>query len=267
MRRITGTRVLFVAFVGGLLAITAPELAAQTGQATVYGKVTSESGSAIEGATASINELSMSARTNADGNFTMKIPVSAEQGKYMNLRVRAIGYAPQVRSAYIGIGPQENNFKLKADGSRADEAPVRAAEGTERAKVPFAVVRPALEQSQPSPVPGQADPFGRFMFPPELVMQYQDAISLQESQRATLQGAIQEAQAQVIKMQWALALEAEKLTKLLDTTTLDEKEVLSQIDRILAAEREIKRAQMTLMIRIKNTLTPAQQTKLRQLRG
>jgi hypothetical protein len=36
-------------------------------------------------------------------------------------------------------------------------------------------------------------------------------------------------------------------------------------NRILTAEREIKRAQLMLLIRIKNNLTQGQQTQLREL--
>lgn len=123
-------------------------------------------------------------------------------------------------------------------------------------------------QAQPAThVAGQADPFGRFLFPPELVMQHQGSIGLTESQRAALQAAIQEAQTTVLKMQFALSGEAEKLGKLLDTPRIEEGAVLAQVDRILGIERELKRAQVTLMIRIKNTLTPEQQARLRSLRG
>lgn len=124
-----------------------------------------------------------------------------------------------------------------------------------------------LQAQKPSEMPSQQDPFARFLFPPELVMQHQAAIGLQEAQRTALQGAIQEAQAAVIKAQWELTSEAEKLTKLLDAPQLVEKDVLAQVDRILAIEREVKRAQVTLMVRIKNTLTPAQQARLRELRS
>lgn len=124
-----------------------------------------------------------------------------------------------------------------------------------------------LHAQAPQPqVPGQADPFARFLFPPELVMQHQGEIGLQDAQREALQTAIQEAQATMVKMQWALTAEAEKLTRLLDSSTLVEKDVLAQIDKILTIEREVKRAQVTLMVRIKNTLTPAQQAKLRDVR-
>ena len=131
----------------------------------------------------------------------------------------------------------------------------------------LAVPMHAQAGSPPAQVPGQADPFGRFLFPPELVMQHQGSIGLTESQRTALQAAIQEAQTTVLKVQFALSGEAEKLGKLLDTPRIEEAEVLTQVDRILGIERELKRAQMTLMIRIKNTLTPEQQGRLRSLRG
>ena len=118
----------------------------------------------------------------------------------------------------------------------------------------------------PAQMAQQADPFGRFLFPPELVMQHQGEIALTDEQRATLQAAIQDAQSTVVKMQWALTRDAEKLTGLLDTASVDEKAVLAQVDRILMIEREVKRAQMTLMVRIKNTLSPAQQARLRDVR-
>ena len=124
----------------------------------------------------------------------------------------------------------------------------------------------------PGPGPGgpqgrpEADPFGRFLFPPELVMQHQGEIGLQESQRAALQSAIQQAQAKFIDSQWKLSAEGEKLGRLLQGATVDETQALEQVDRILALEREVKRAQMGLMVKIKNTLTPAQQSKLRELR-
>ena len=131
-----------------------------------------------------------------------------------------------------------------------------------------AAIAASLQAQQPAAqVPGQADPFARFLFPPELVMQHQGQIGLQDAQRAALQSAIQEAQSTVLKMQFALAGEAEKLTKLLEAARLEERDVLAQVDRILMIEREVKKAQMTLMIRIKNTLTPEQQDRLRALRG
>ena len=117
-------------------------------------------------------------------------------------------------------------------------------------------------QGQPGPQP---DPFGRFLFPPELVMQHQGEISLQDSQRAALQAAIQQAQSKFVDQQWRLSAEGEKLARLLQGPAPDEAQVLEQVDRILAAEREVKRTQIGLLVRIKNALTPVQQAKLAKL--
>src|SRR5580765_2929213 len=118
----------------------------------------------------------------------------------------------------------------------------------------------------PGPGPGGPDDFGRNLFTPELVMQHQSEIALQDSQRATLTSAIQQAQGKFMDLQWKLSAEGEKMGKLLQGPTVDESQVLDEVDRILALEREIKRGQISLMVRIKNTLTPAQQAKLTEIR-
>jgi Spy/CpxP family protein refolding chaperone len=123
---------------------------------------------------------------------------------------------------------------------------------------------PPMGQRSPS---GGPDDWGRNFFPPELVMQHQSEIGLQDAQRATLTSAIQQAQAKFMDMQWKLSAEGEKMGKLLQGAQVDEAQVLEEVDRILALEREIKKAQISLMVRIKNTLTPAQQAKLMEIRS
>lgn len=124
----------------------------------------------------------------------------------------------------------------------------------------------ALHAQTPQGAPGpQQDPFGRFLFPPELVMQHQGEIDLQDSQRAALQTAIQQAQTKFVDLQWRLSAEGEKLARLLQGPVVNEAQVLEQVDRVLAAEREVKRTQIGLLVRIKNTLTPVQQARLAKL--
>ena len=123
---------------------------------------------------------------------------------------------------------------------------------------------PPMGQRQPA---GGRDDWGRSFFPPELVMQHQSEIGLQDSQRATLTSAIQQAQSKFMDMQWKLSAEGEKMGKLLQGTQVDEAQVLEEVDRILNLEREIKKAQISLMVRIKNTLTPAQQAKLAEIQN
>ena len=118
---------------------------------------------------------------------------------------------------------------------------------------------------QRGPGPGGAEDWGRNFFPPELVMQHQSEIGLQEAQRTSLTSALQQAQAKFMDLQWKLSAEGEKMRRLLQGTQVDETQVLEEVYRILALEREIKRTQISLMVRIKNTLTPEQQAKLSKL--
>ena len=139
----------------------------------------------------------------------------------------------------------------------------------------FAFVLSAATLSAQGAPPGQRAPmgppgpddFGRNFFPPELVMQHQSEIGLQDAQRAALTSAVQQAQGKFMDVQWKLSAEGEKMGKLLQPMQVDETQVLEEVDRILALEREMKRAQIGLMVRIKNTLTAAQQAKLMEIRN
>jgi Spy/CpxP family protein refolding chaperone len=56
------------------------------------------------------------------------------------------------------------------------------------------------------------------------------------------------------------------MQSLIDASQVDEAAVLETVDRVLASEREIKREQLSLMIRLKNLLTEQQQDVLAKLR-
>jgi Spy/CpxP family protein refolding chaperone len=139
--------------------------------------------------------------------------------------------------------------------------------------IAFAFVLGATSLAAQGPPPGQRGPgpgpddWGRNFFPPELVMQHQSEIGLQDSQRAALTSAVQQAQTKFMDVQWKLSAEGEKMGRLLQGTQVDETQVLEEVDRILALEREMKRGQISLMVRIKNTLTAAQQAKLMEVRN
>lgn len=110
------------------------------------------------------------------------------------------------------------------------------------------------------------DPLGENFFSPELVMQNQEAIGLSEQQKADLKDTIRHAQLEFTERQWKLQDEMEKLVSLVKQPHVDEQAALAQLDKVLAAEREIKREQVRLMVLIKNELTPEQQAKLQKIR-
>jgi Spy/CpxP family protein refolding chaperone len=111
------------------------------------------------------------------------------------------------------------------------------------------------------------DPIGQSFFAPELVIQHQEAIGLTAEQKDFLKSEIRQAQLKFTELQWKLQDEMEKLLAIIKQTHVDEQQVLAQVDKVLAAEREVKRQQVTLLVRIKNKLTAEQQEKLADLRA
>lgn len=119
-------------------------------------------------------------------------------------------------------------------------------------------------QSRPPEQPEQD--FSRYLFPPELIMQFQQKINLQPDQRTSITQAIQQMQSRVIDLQWQMQAEVQKLTEIMQAPTIKETEALAQVDRVLGIERDVKRAHLGALIRIKNTLTSEQQAKASALR-
>lgn len=131
----------------------------------------------------------------------------------------------------------------------------------------LAVVRPAAaQQPHPSRSPeashaGHAD-FGQYLFPPELIMQQQRNIGLTTEQRAMITTAVRDLQSRVLDLQWKMEDEAGKIGDQLKSATVDETAVLAQVDKVLGIERDVKRAHLAMLIRLKNALTAEQQAKL-----
>jgi Spy/CpxP family protein refolding chaperone len=110
------------------------------------------------------------------------------------------------------------------------------------------------------------DPLTENLFPPELVMAHQKAIDLSDAQKAYIRAELLKAQTRFTELQWQLQDAMEALVLLLKQSAADESQVMSQLDKVLSSEREIKRTQISLLVRIKNKLTPDQQARLQRLR-
>jgi len=103
--------------------------------------------------------------------------------------------------------------------------------------------------AQPNPAQSP-DPIGQNFFPPDLVFSQADAIGLTDAQKTSIQPLMQNAQSRFLELQPRLQRAMQTMVRLIGQSV----------------EREIKRTQIGLMIRIKNVLTVEQQTRLRQLR-
>jgi Spy/CpxP family protein refolding chaperone len=96
-------------------------------------------------------------------------------------------------------------------------------------------------------------------------MRYQQGITLQDAQRTRIIAEMSQAQAKFTEIQWTMSGEEEKLERLLQEPAPGEQAVIAQMDRILSLEQNLKRTQMVLLVRVKNILTPEQQTTLSRL--
>ena len=110
------------------------------------------------------------------------------------------------------------------------------------------------------------DPLARYLIPPDLIMGHSQELALQDKQRAAIKSEVQKAQAKFIDMQWDMKEETEKMVRLIQQTPADETRILEQADKVMSLEREIKKTQLSLLIRIRNVLTPEQIAKLDEIR-
>ncbi len=119
-------------------------------------------------------------------------------------------------------------------------------------------------------VQGQRSQLGnlqQFFFPPELVMRNQQALELTEEQRDYIVKEIQQAQSEFTGLRWDVQNETQHLKQLLEKRDLDEAELLAQFETVLDLERNIKRTQLIVAVRIRNVLNDEQLKKLEQLKA
>ena len=131
----------------------------------------------------------------------------------------------------------------------------------------FASAAPVLAQQQAQPPAVQADPLFDALFAPELIMQHRRAIGLTDEQRDAISQMIGELQGRVVRLQWELLDEMQQLTELMSIPRIDLDRALDQLDNVLETEKQIKQAHLEMLARIKNLLTPEQQTTLERLRN
>ncbi|OLE71200.1 MAG: hypothetical protein AUG74_06710 [Bacteroidetes bacterium 13_1_20CM_4_60_6] len=122
----------------------------------------------------------------------------------------------------------------------------------------------ALQLSLAQPPPG--DPLAENLFPPELIMQNGEAISLTDEQRDFITTEMNKAQERFTAMHQKLQSEVEAAGALLKKARVDEAAAMAQFEKVLNQERDIKRAHLALVLAFKNRLSAEQQAKLQELK-
>jgi Spy/CpxP family protein refolding chaperone len=129
----------------------------------------------------------------------------------------------------------------------------------------FAVLLFAINANAQQPNP-EDDPIGKQLFPPDLIMAQAQKLGLDDKQRVTVKNEVQRAQSKFFDLQWEAREASEAMAQMLQQTPIDEARVLQQADKVMGLEREIKKIHLSMLIRIKNALTPEQIAQLTQLR-
>jgi Spy/CpxP family protein refolding chaperone len=139
-----------------------------------------------------------------------------------------------------------------------------------RALLAAAVVLSAMAAAVPvaaQAAPSIDDPIARTLFEPELIMKHRRAITLSDEQRDAISRLIKELQGKVVSLQWELQDQVETLSEELARPRVDLDRARDRLERVMLTERKIKEGHLTLLVRIKNLLTPQQQQALSRLRG
>ena len=126
----------------------------------------------------------------------------------------------------------------------------------------MAVAQPAnMEDKGPKDGMGLG-PFEGAFYPPKLIMRYQSEIDLSEEQRKTIISLMNENHPRHNEIKWNLEAEMQEMRELIKQQTVDLEQANAKLDTILEMEEELKKLQLAVMVKIKNSLTAEQQAEL-----
>src|SRR5258705_9779903 len=106
--------------------------------------------------------------------------------------------------------------------------------------------QPPGDRQKPPPPP---DPLGDSIFPPDMIMQHQRELALTDDQKTFMRAEIQRTTTRFNELQWQLQDQMEALHETVKSNSINEQLALSQLDKVLESEREIKRLHMEMAIR------------------
>ncbi|WP_299675728.1 TonB-dependent receptor plug domain-containing protein [uncultured Dokdonia sp.] len=110
------------------------------------------------------------------------------------------------------------------------------------------------------------DVFQSELFAAETVLKYRSELELSETQVSTIKEIYNDNISLFNSTKWDLDAMQVDLNKLISESKVDEKTALAAMDKISAMEQKLKSQRLKMLIKIKNELTPNQQSKLKELR-
>jgi Spy/CpxP family protein refolding chaperone len=115
----------------------------------------------------------------------------------------------------------------------------------------------AAPLSQAQDKPGDEWMKGR-LFAPELILRHRAELKLTDAQRESLRKELVAVQAKSSEIDFEMLDLATEVQALLEKHPVDTKTVLARVEQMLAIENRKKALFLEMLIKIKNSLTPAQ---------
>ena len=113
----------------------------------------------------------------------------------------------------------------------------------------------------------QADAIRQLLYPPELIMKYRSELNLDKQQEETIREQLRETQSAVFDLRWQMKDESERLAEMLQARPIDEVGVLSQADKVMGLEQQVKLTHLAMLVRFKNMMNDSQLAKLKEYRA
>jgi len=111
----------------------------------------------------------------------------------------------------------------------------------------------------------QRDVFKGKLFPPNIILEHQDALDLSKDQFTAIRAAVVETQGSVAEHEWDLREAYQQVMSDLDEVPVDEEKVMENVQKALLAENEVKKLQVRLLIELRNLLTDEQMVYLQSV--
>ena len=96
------------------------------------------------------------------------------------------------------------------------------------------------------------------LFPPKVILEHQDELGLSKEQFTAIKAAVVEVQGAVAEHEWDLREAYMSVISELEKSPLDEGRIMELVQKALLAENEVKKEQVTMLIRLRNLLTDDQ---------
>ena len=123
----------------------------------------------------------------------------------------------------------------------------------------FAVLAVGLIAALPVEAAGEkGDVFKGKLFPPNVILEHQAELGLTKEQFAAIRKAVVEVQANVAEHEWDVREAYVAIMAELDKSPIDEDKAIEYVGAALLAENQVKKEQMTMLIRLRNLLTAEQ---------